>query len=733
MSNFTVFALDEAGSFNLDNNSVKGFNFVLGLLYDSPSQEDIENERNRIKGYLSWICSSANTQYPKGLHGNRINGQDYSVENKLKKSIKQTIEHFFKEGQWLSDNMYSDRQGHYHFVVSLAGKEGKTEFKDSSEYLKYDSAGTNLYTHMAEELVIRSIFHNPFFAPSNISMLIAQRSLPVDKNNTVQNKMGYRENSGTLSTSNSDTYRTVIQRELLKHKDVSPHIESLWCQKIPYDTVKNIPQNVEFIFLTDIICSYLKQKYNNDYQDEGKRIEAVYEATKKLSDQSPFVFAYCDIDTDFSNAWAALESGNYHEALSVSYDASSKKTPFTKYYNGHLFPLIQEKIKLSRNEYNLKKAIEDLNQYAFYTENLDQKKLLSLLETYYQIINFMITATSGEEVPAFSSKTKYYYYMIAQAAFNHIGDPITSFKYYDQLEQINESIPLDMLLQARRQMIVSALDSFQADTIKKYEDDTVEAYKQILLIERKYFHKNTAFFKYNLEYGMLMSQSGQTAACLRNKDAETRFIEALKQFKNSKQNYYRTLSYLLHHYIDIKNYDGYMKWSSLYFGNKRGPQTQYQWLMSQAENNNNFTFDFAFFVYIKAMYTFHFDLIEDFPDYANEIDELGISRKEHPWELINKYCALIELEKEIMHNTDHTRSEQLIHESKTALSETGFTTDAIIRFGEIEYNRRKGENCDKDIIALYRFVHQLTDETAIQDANIAYKDLKTKRFVFMYD
>ena len=122
--------------------------------------------------------------------------------------------------------------------------------------------------------------------------------------------------------------------------------------------------------------------------------------------------------------------------------------------------------------------------------------------------------------------------------------------------------------------------------------------------------------------------------------------------------------------------------------------------------------------------------IEQYPDFISDFEKYHIQRKEHPWEIINKYLAFTELEKENRLNNSHEVSSMLLEETKSAMTKKAFTTDAIIQFGEIQYAMKCGKNCDEAIVDLYRQVFGHQSDQAV-DPFFAIKDFEAKRFVFM--
>ena len=76
---------------------------------------------------------------------------------------------------------------------------------------------------------------------------------------------------------------------------------------------------------------------------------------------------------------------------------------------------------------------------------------------------------------------------------------------------------------------------------------------------------------------------------MRDPQAETYFKEALAQFDEQSIDYNITLSYLLHHYIDMGNRESYELYAPIYFGGHDDVWDQFKYLkdMTEDEQNNN--------------------------------------------------------------------------------------------------------------------------------------------------
>ncbi len=159
-------ALDEQGDFeNLNNKLNSEPVFIGGVLYDDcGDSNDFDTEKRRLQSYLRNVCSDAGGVYPKDLHFASEGGTNNShIVKEVKTVFGNTIKEFLEEGTWRNYDLgFAPRRGKYYIFASLRGENGKAELlaKSVSEAVREDFA-SNLYLHMAEDVVERMLFHNP--------------------------------------------------------------------------------------------------------------------------------------------------------------------------------------------------------------------------------------------------------------------------------------------------------------------------------------------------------------------------------------------------------------------------------------------------------------------------------------------------------------------------------------------------------------------------------------------
>ncbi|MBO5620713.1 MAG: hypothetical protein J5959_03695, partial [Butyrivibrio sp.] len=151
--------------------------------------------------------------------------------------------------------------------------------------------------------------------------------------------------------------------------------------------------------------------------------------------------------------------------------------------------------------------------------------------------------------------------------------------------------------------------------------------------------------------GVVISQLGQVYAFMNDPKAESYFLEALSQYDRGTSDYYQTESYLLHYYVLMRDKERYDQYSKEMFGDQDEPMKQLEYIVMEGskEENPKIFLKFALFIYLKGLYTFHIDDIDDenlgkilnIRNTINSIRQVSESQfNGHPWPLIYKYLAL---------------------------------------------------------------------------------------------
>jgi hypothetical protein len=153
----------------------------------------------------------------------------------------------------------------------------------------------------------------------------------------------------------------------------------------------------------------------------------------------------------------------------------------------------------------------------------------------------------------------------------------------------------------------------------------------------------------SISLGQAYSQLGQVYAYLNQSEAEEAFKKALEIFDSHSTDAYRTMSYLLHYYIESGNRSAYEELASEYFGGRNTLSEQLSYIVSLTKEDRGLqSMAFALFVFVKALFVLYKDDID--ADMVKRLDQAEKKIREatlvnsHPWELIYTYLSLIALQ-----------------------------------------------------------------------------------------
>ena len=269
-------ALDENGDFEGLNRESDEATFLAGLLYDDNGDEmDTANERERIIAYYQNVCAKAGGHFPESLHISHA-GNNGSYVAKTKKEVGASLGEFLRNGTYQKKALTRfPRRGKYILFMQIKSNQGKRTLqgKDLCELVKDDFA-SNLYMHMAEDVVSRLIFHNPYRpAIRKVHFDLPTRMVVLD--NTMQDKikeyyqLGYKDykfdkdkprdkGKKYLQIANDNNYRAAISREILADGRTDLEVDRMTVRSIYYGTSdEKKTRGMAFLYLADSICSLL--------------------------------------------------------------------------------------------------------------------------------------------------------------------------------------------------------------------------------------------------------------------------------------------------------------------------------------------------------------------------------------------------------------------------------------------------------------------------------------------
>ncbi|MBQ1377489.1 MAG: hypothetical protein IIY77_05915, partial [Lachnospiraceae bacterium] len=477
---------------------------------------------------------------------------------------------------------------------------------------------------------------------------------------------------------------------------------------------------------------------------------------KELNPRPENMFFYFDdVDHYYEEACKAFLKGYLFEELCQIYSGLRLKDSNPKrYYRKKWFALLEREIERNCSPDMFEKAVDEARAYRV-TDNIAQGRLMYVYKKLMQLSNRL----------EISSEYRLKLYDLGISAYTHIGDPKKAEACYLECRAKFPYAEISQIQEINNRMITVYNDQFrfsEAESmaarvleLKKpalpgtFEQTGWNAYSEMAELVRKMFilfygagglagNRSVAETESLNEADMKLidhidppsgrktsykawSSLGQVYAFEKDPAAETCFIKVLDVLKKEKgPDYYITLSYLLHWYIAAGNRAEYEKYAKEMFGSDNLSR-QLEKILEEGKKPKNplFTFKYALYVYVKALYYFYSDQTKTgqeggstaaAADGGNLQDILrnlkGISSKVkkelrtgHPWEMIHKYMALILLKTGIKIGKA-SPGKYMMKIRESMIGERSQLIDRIISFGTAEYRKLKSD-LDPDNERLY--------------------------------
>ena len=715
-------SLDEYGDFE----GLKGVNepvYIGGLIYDDHGADREEHtERKRVRAYYEAVIADAagdasdtrGFTYPEALHSDGDRAKDHNVVRPVKDRVSRSIAEFIRYGTYNGRKLkirgrngafrdFQDRKGEYYVFVILKSDTGLSALlNQNANILAKDDYASNLYFHMADELICRLMFYNPLIDNiDEIAFDIATRRsalLASDSRLFQEYKaQGYKAEQAAngqfqFRLTNPDIYRSVIAEEILDAERPDIRITSFNVDSIGYHRWDS--DGMEFLYMADSICSVLG--FNIEGSNAEGWLKCIVQRTQELTGKRDnLVFGYDEIDKIYSKAWNKCEEGDYYKALSIAFDAGKREGAFAAYYKDVWFKRLEERIADKADVSGFNMAVRKLGE-TLNNNNLDPEKcfyILSVLERMAPKVEPLFRSTE-------SKKILYTLYDIGVSACCHIGDSRRAEEYFGKCTACASLVSLEDYLNTRNKLVVFCTDYFDLDRAEELSDENV-SYQELLTDLKKDLKlpgTEAAGFE---ALGKAYSQRGQVYAFKREQQAEGEFRKALKLFAPGSANYKITQSYLLHYYLDTGNREAYMAESVSYFDGKVKLSDQLKYIIDEGSKNDPLVnMRYALYVFVRALYIFRKEeLTEKFIDrlkgfeaqFGKRIKVRDFKLTGHPAEIIFKYMCLIAIA--VKDSEWEQQCEAKLHD---CLRYYGVTEDVIRKFGEIEIEDAKGDAARRD-------------------------------------
>ena len=715
-------ALNEYGDFHhlgQDEENIKTIHFIAGVVYDDmDNEQDAENERIRLDRFFRAVAEDSHSLYPQGFFGKLKVDETESEKRQetfnpdakkdmriLRDAIDVALPEFLAHGTYKGQQLVEmPRVGHYAIALTLKSEAGKTEYlQPYMSNVLHDKVASNLYWHMADGLVSRLVFSNPFaLGVGHVRLELATQMIDVLDSERERlseySRLGYtpyeyqdehvkKEGITSYQVANAFAYRASLDRHMMELNcpalDVKLRTVSLRMEADdPESTIRNA-----FLYLATYICTnFIHYGADRAATDIFKFKKLVDFSNKLNSTHQNLLFVYDNVDTYFEQAMQAYLNGNYFAALCYTYDAYNCESKFQSYYKTNWFPFLEELIYSADDRVAIERAVQEFVNYANQSR-IDAGKLHYVYEQLKYVLEDIQHLSSVDQ------RLVYAFYDGGVTAFNHLGESDFAVACFQKCQSLAYTVPLETYMQTVRRRVVAKLDSYAYDDALTLANYVVEYEEQIQGLREKLSMDDKS-----VSLGQAYSQLGQVYAYLEREEAESYFVKALSIFQEGTDDYYRTLSYLLHYYIDAEKQRDYEVWAPKYFGGSSKVSDQLTYITNMTEDDKSVQHEsYALYVYIKALYQFYKhavgkDVTKRIVNLGRDVGQtLNYSIKGHPWELIFIYMSLLSYDWNYM--TDVEYFKECIRKT---VDNPGPAIRNIMAYGEMRIADRKGNQklCD---------------------------------------
>ena len=758
-------AFDEYGDFE-GVEEKKGPVFIAGLIYEeSGSESDARRERERIEAYYRQVLKDAAEEihapgtampYPGALHAG--GSVPHDLVHAAKEQVNRTLGEFLRTGTYRNQPLcrtdapegrpLPDRKGSYRLFGMLKSGRGMRNLLESSAgILAKDDYASNLYYHMAERILSRVIFHDPVIRDiSPVSLDIASRSSSDLASGSdlaeAYRRQGYRpepvsgEDTVFFRLTTADVYRSMLADEILRSGRQDLQISSFRVLPINYRD----PYNMEFLYLSDSICSYLSSRLEQAGQELWLKT-AAGELRTLTGRTDDLLFAYDEIDAAFERAWTYYENGDLYKALSTAFDLmslpeSGRRTVSEKEQDGILslyrsrwLPRLEYQVRSCGNVSDLNMAVRKLHE-TLNNNTLNQEKAFYILQVLEPVAERLKDQFHSPE----ANRILYTLADTGITACNHIGDSLGARAWFGKCVRYAGYAGLEDYLATRNRMAVIHCDCFEPEAARETAEETLLYQEALSDLKIDLGLPGIGEDGY-VASGKACSQLGQACAFLRDPRAEEYFRSAMDHFAPASADYRITQSYLLHYYLDNGRKEEYLLEAADYFGGRAELAKQLDYLMEEGQQRDPLINPkYGLYVLVRSICMFRMEeLTKDLWQRLRRIDRtLPGGLGGHPAELAYQYLCLMAIAR-----GDAAAREELEEKIRTGLTFAGATLEAIRLHGEAVCAAAAGDTARRDALTekLCRMMKEkfaaFAGEEVPEEAEARWA-LADRRFTFMY-
>ena len=325
-------AYDETTGFeSIDKDNTSAI-MLAGIVYKNGSEKEyrgnnntkVEPERARIVAYLRAVCQKCGASFPRDLHSGNDNN---SKVGKVKKELVKTLPEFIKKGTYKGEYLIYTakngkiteeknnkpilRQGIYQIITIYKSDSGKTSSVKGDINLQNNDVASNLYLNMAEDIIKKGVFLNPYLINNNEEVVFDLPTRVIGKPKRSEGeekakqynqlkkeyeKLGYEHITRKNEDGSFVDYWQVMSpghaQQIIKQANkIRPiKINNISVESIDYDN-ENVSRKFAFLYLSDCICSYLDYELKETFVLsvlDSAVVEKLPDDTKeKIPDRKP--------------------------------------------------------------------------------------------------------------------------------------------------------------------------------------------------------------------------------------------------------------------------------------------------------------------------------------------------------------------------------------------------------------------------------------------------------------
>lgn len=680
-----VVSLDEGGKFE---NTTDKCMLIGGAVFRCKEKKDTEAELRRLERFFKGTCEKLNAEYPFDLHYNWENGRVVNSDsaNKVKEALFEGLPDFLRgRGAWAKDGP----NGIYDLYAMVGDENG---IHNGGSNLIDDAYATNRYEHMVYRTVNNLLFFNPLLPKdTDFQLELATRVVDVKADPRLRaetEKLGHskrREGEGSFEdgvrvVTDASSFRAALEAAIIDSTAEDARFE-IHVQSINYGKAQ---YKQGFLYLADTLCSLYQEAVKN-CTDAGAALKQLYECCSKTAgERNIFLWAYHSVDVQLRQVLEHCAYKRYFDALLLSNEIRSRGDAISEVYSTLWLSAAERGLTEGVTPLKLQIALEELDEYLHLQGEyrlIFAQNILDVLKKQFEVMQ----DRKKEE----NDRLQYQLYKVQMTIYNHQGDFTRSLQMFELCRERSQYVPMEEYLGLQNLLAVALLDADRYDEAMTIIKGEIGYHEMLIDIKKEIYPDAKDVF---VSYGRALSQLGQCYAYRGEyEDAKESLIRSVELYGDSVRDIKRTVSYLLHTAIEMKDRKLYEEWAGKYFG-----CTGLNDVFSAVVNSNGNCDKFGLYVFIKAVYYLYRDEVnkKDIRNWTKTVWKVYTKKKDgHPWEFILKYFGLLWACK-ITPGGDE-ESDKLINEAVGSVERKGILeriTDETI----VYYDRAKQGDYDFD-------------------------------------